>query len=134
MAKKKAKEVAGRVVLGMTKGALHVLVTVLFYILVIIALFQLGKLTYKYAYQITGAVTVDEAPGKEEVITVETGEGTMDLADELYEKGLILNKYTFYIRAKLNRKTPILPGTYTISSAMTYDDILTILAGKTLDT
>lgn len=133
MAKSKKKEVAGRVALGMTKGVLHIVVTVLFYILVIIALFQLGKLTYKYAYQVTGSVTVDEEPGKEETITIESGEGTMDLAKELFQKGLIVNQYTFYIRAKLNRKTPILPGTYTISSAMTYDDILKIFSGKTLE-
>ena len=133
MARSKASAIAGKVALVMTKGALHLLATILFYLLVIIALYHLGNITYRYAYQVTGDVTAEEAPGHEEEITIVKGEATMDLAKELYEKGLIVNRYTFYIRAKLNRKTPILPGTYVIASTMTYDDILTVLSGKTLE-
>ena len=136
MAKKKSKvaEFVGRFLLGITKGALHIVVTILFYALVVFALYQLAGLTYKYAYQVTGSQTVAEAPGTDQEITVTKGEATMKIATELFDKGIVLNKYTFYIRAKLNRKTPIIPGTYTVNSSMTYDDILTILAGKTLDT
>ncbi len=133
MARSKAGTIAAKIALVMTKGALHLLATILFYILVIAALYQLANVTYKYAYQVTGDVTAEAKPGHEEEITIEPKEATMDLAKELYDKGLIVNRYTFYIRAKLNRKTPILPGTYVISSTMNYDEILKVLSGKSLD-
>ena len=132
MARSKGATVAGKIALIVSKGAIQLLITILFYFLVVFALYHLGIKTYEYAYQVTGNVTVDEAPGVEKTITVEKGEATMDLAKDLYDHGLVVNAQTFYIRCKLNRKTPILPGTYQISSCMTYDDILTILSGQSL--
>ena len=46
-----------------------------------------------------------------------------------YNKGLIANKYSFYVRTRLMDKDEIKlkPGIYTLNTSMGYEDILDIL-------
>lgn len=105
------------------------LINILFYVAVIILLVRAARMTYTFAYQVFGNVTVAEAPGSLETIEIKEGEGTRAVANDLADKGLIINADSFYVRAKLttSAKRPILPGTYTLNTSMTYDEILTIL-------
>ena len=47
----------------------------------------------------------------------------------LYNKGLIVNKYSFYARTRLMDKDEIelKPGIYTLNTSMGYEEILDIL-------
>ena len=51
------------------------------------------------------------------------------VADTLYNKGLIVNKYSFYARTRLMDKDEIKlkPGIYTLNTSMGYEEILDIL-------
>jgi UPF0755 protein len=50
----------------------------------------------------------------------------MSVSNHLEKEGLIVNKYSFFIRAKLseNSKARIRPGKYKIHSGMSYSMIL----------
>lgn len=121
---------ATKVALKMTSGVLHLLITVIFYVLIIMVIVRLATASYQFAYQVVGNVTVEEAPGRDVDIVIEEGESTMNIASKLALNKVVVNKYTFFVRAMLNRKSPIVPGTYTLNTSMTYDEVLGVITGK----
>ncbi len=120
---------AERIVLAALKETLQVFLNVVFYVLVIFVVVRASKYVYTAAYQIFGSVSVTQGEGHKEKITVADGESTMTVAKKLEKKGLIADKYTFYIRSKLTKQY-MQPGTYTVSSSMDYDKIFSVLSGK----
>lgn len=119
-----------------TKSAMHgigiviqVLFNILVYVVLVMAVIKASTWTYGFAYQIFGNVTVSEAPGELATIEISEGESTRSISEELEANGLVINGDSFYVRAKLTTgaKKPILPGTYTLNSSMTYDEILAVL-------
>ncbi|MCR5791745.1 MAG: endolytic transglycosylase MltG [Lachnospiraceae bacterium] len=104
-----------------------IIFNICFYCGVIYGVNAVAHRTYDLSYRIFGNVTVSaEGQGRDYRVTIDEGEATMDIAKDLYSKGIIIDRFSFYIRAKLttNGRRPILPGTYTINSSMTYDEIL----------
>jgi UPF0755 protein len=99
---------------------------IIFYILVIILIVNVSKTAYKFTYQLYGPVSVDPAPGREVIFQVNKGESTMDIAGKLELNRVIVNKYSFYLKTKL-QALAIMPGTYKINSSMTYKQILDII-------
>ena len=72
---------------------------------------------------------MEEAPGTDKEFSVSKGESMHKVADTLYNKGLIVNKYSFYARTRLMDKDEIKlkPGIYTLNTSMGYEEILDIL-------
>lgn len=120
------KSTAVKLTLKITSFILWILMNVIFYILVVILIVNVSKAAYEFTYQLYGPDTVDEAPGREIIIQIKKGESSMDIAGKLEMNRAIENKYSFYLKTKLQKST-IMPGTYVISSAMTYDEILDII-------
>ncbi len=71
-------------------------------------------------------MTVDEEPGRTIPIRINKGESSMDIASKLEQNRVIVDKYSFYFKVKLQNKV-IMPGTYKVNSSMTYDEILDII-------
>ena len=120
-----------KTILNVIKAVLSIFLTVIFYMLVILAVSFLCRKTYNFVYQIFGDVTVQEAPGTDVTFVIEDGDGTFDIAKRLEYSKLIVNRYSFYIRARLSTsgegEKPILPGTYSLNTSMTYGEILSII-------
>jgi UPF0755 protein len=93
---------------------------------VIILIVNVSRTAFEFTYQLYGPRTVDEAPGREIYFQIKKGESTMDIANKLDLQNAIVNKYSFYVKTKLQNET-IMPGTYIIDSSMTYDEILAII-------
>ena len=127
MAKRSVKT---KVALKVTNGVLHILLNVLFYCIVAVVIIKACTITYDFSYQLFGDVAVSEAPGIERQIVVDQHESTMSVASKLELYKLIVNKYSFYVRAKLTNEV-IKPGTYIINSAMSYDEIFDVITGET---
>lgn len=120
------KSTAVKLTLKITSFILWILMNVIFYILVVILIVNVSKAAYNFTYQLYGPDTVDDPPGREIIIQIKKGESSMDVASKLEMNRAIENKYSFYVKTKLQKST-IMPGTYVISSAMTYDEILDII-------
>lgn len=120
------KSTAVKLTLKITSFILWILMNVIFYILVVILIVNVSKAAYNFTYQLYGPDTVDDPPGREIIIQINKGESSMDVASKLEMNRAIENKYSFYVKTKLQKST-IMPGTYVISSAMTYDEILDII-------
>lgn len=121
--------VRGRRILRGIMATIQVLVNIIIYTVLIIAIVKITSWTYHFSYQIYGNVTTESAPGRDVTVEIKEQEGTMEIASDLYEKGTVIDKYSFFIRMKLTtgKKRPILPGTYTLNTSMTYEEILDIL-------
>lgn len=121
---------ASGIALKTTKGVLHILVNIIFYMLVILAIMKLGSMAYSFAYQVFGDVAAAQAPGKDIEVTISKNDSASSIASKLELNGVITDHRTFYIRLKLLRKSKVYPGTYTLNNSMTYDDILKEITTK----
>lgn len=126
MASKSAKT---KFILNIISFVLHILLNIIFYAIVILVIVRFSTVAYNFAYQIYGNVAVDESPGRDVTVQIKKGESTMALARKLEYSRVILNKDSFYIRAKLSidKNQPILPGTYLLNTSMNYEQIIAVI-------
>lgn len=122
-------------ILSTLKIIVQVVFNILMYTLIILVAIRLCTAVYDFSYQIFGSVTVEEAPGTDMAFEIASGEGTMELASDLVSKGLIADKYTFYVRAKISTgsRKPILPGSYKLNTSMTYDEIISVITNESVE-
>ena len=102
---------------------LHLLLNIIFYAIVIFAIYKVGITARDFCYQVFGAYTMDAPPGINAEITIDDGASTMDVAAALEQYRLIPNRYSFYLKVQLMGHK-ILAGTYILNTSMTYDEIL----------
>ncbi len=121
-----SKPTTAQHVLKITSFILRLLLNVIFYAVVIILITRVSKQTYDFCYQIFGQVTASEEPGRDIEIQIKKGESTMNVASKLKLNKIIVDKYSFYVKAKL-KKHKIMPGTFVVNTSMTYDEIFAII-------
>ena len=112
-----------KIVIDITSFILHLLLNIIFYAIVIFAIYKVGITAREFCFQVFGNYTMDAAPGINAEITIKEGASTMEVASSLEMNRLIKNRYTFYIKVQLLGHR-ILAGTYILNTSMTYDEIL----------
>lgn len=115
-----------RITLKISSFVLRLLLNIIFFVLVIIFVIYGSRKAFDFTYQLYGPVSVDQEPGKVIPVKINKGEATMDIASKLELKRVIVDKYSFYFKTKLQNKV-IMPGTYMVNSSMTYDEVLDII-------
>lgn len=117
------KQNGTKVAMDIVSFVLHLLLNILFYAVVVFAIYRTGTAAKDFCYQVFGDVTMDAKPGINAEITINDGASTMEVASKLEMSRLIPNRYSFYLKVQLmNYK--ILAGTYILNTSMTYDQIL----------
>lgn len=111
--------------------SVHILLTVIFYIIVVIVVCKLGNAAYDFAYPIFGDSTVTDTRGKDVKVSITEGESLTSIIQDLESKHIIENGDSFLIRCKLSltKYKTIVPGTYTLNTSQSYGEILDILTG-----
>ncbi len=95
--------------------------------LIIIALYDTGVKGFEFGQSIFSQTAVaSEANGKDMIVIVEEDASEADVAKLLENKGLIEDYKVFWIQAKLYNAT-LYPGTYTLNTSMTSEEMLQIL-------
>lgn len=110
----------------MSKVVLRVLsisITVLFCVLVVCGLYQVGLRCYDFGYRVYTEPAVSPDNGKEVLVQVTEDMGTKDLAALLKEKGLIRDERLFYVQEKLSGFKPQ-AGAYKVSTAMNARELM----------
>ncbi len=116
-----------KITLKITSFILRLLLNITFYILVVILIVNLSKAAFNFAYQLYGPDTVAaKGQGTKILLQIKEGESTMDVASKLELMHAIKNKYSFYLKAKLQGEV-LMPGTYELSTDMTYDEIMSVI-------
>ncbi len=121
-----SRPTTAQLIFKVTSFIFRMLLNILFYLAVIYIITVVSKEAYSFCYQIFGEVSVDQEPGRDIEIQIKTGESSMNIASKLELNKIIVNKYSFYVKAKLMSYT-IMPGTYTLNSSMDYNEIFAII-------
>ncbi len=111
---------------------LIILLNIIFYSLVVFGGVQLCRAGYSFAYEALGDTTADLPPGENKQFTIRKGQDDFTVAKNLEEQDLIKNKYSFYLRMKLQREegTSLQEGVYTLNTSMSYEEILGQVVSK----
>lgn len=121
------KSTAMKLTLKITSFIVRLLLNVMFYILAVIVIVNVSKMAFEFTYRLYGPDTLDPVgSGRQVIFQIKKGESTMDVASKLEVNRAIEDKYSFYFKTKLNDYV-IMPGTYELSSDMTYDEILAVI-------
>lgn len=117
------KNEGAKIAMDVVGFILHLLLNIVFYAVVIFAIYKVGTTAKEFCYQVFGAYSMDAEPGINAEITIAEGASTMEVAAALEMNRLIPNRYSFYLKVQL-LGYKILAGTYILNTSMTYDEIL----------
>lgn len=120
------KSTSGKLALRLTGAITRFILNIIFYILVVAAVYKGATFLYRFSYEVFGSVARSEAPGTDVPVQIYRGETTMNIATKLETSLVIVDKYSFYFRTKLKNED-IMPGTYILNTSMDYDEILEII-------
>lgn len=113
-----------------TLGFLDLAVKAAFVIIVIMLISKYAKIAYSYGYQIFNQSAVSSGTGRTVSFTVGSGDDVDTIADNLAGLGLIKDKTLFKLQERFSEyHEKEKPGTYELSTAMTPEEMLTIMSG-----
>ena len=110
----------------MTKVVMRVLsisITVLFCLLVVCGLYQVGIKCYDFGYRVYTEPAVSQDKGTEQIVQITEEMKAKELADLMEEKGLVRDARLFYLQEKLSGFKPE-PGVYKVSTSMTARELM----------
>ena len=111
-------------------GFLDLAVKAAFVIIVIMLISKYSKLAYSYGYQIFNQSAVSSGTGRTVSFTVKSGDDVDAIADNLAGLGLIKDKTLFKLQERFSEyHEKEKPGTYELSTAMTPEEMLTVMSG-----
>lgn len=124
-----AKASKSKLIMNITSVILHLLVNFIFYVLIIMVIIKCSKVAYDFSYQLFGNVAVEAEPGTDVTVEIKKGESTYGIAKKLELNRIIVNKYSFYVKAKITKQV-IMPGTYVVNTSMNYEQILEVITKR----
>ncbi|MDE7311037.1 MAG: endolytic transglycosylase MltG [Eubacterium sp.] len=99
--------------------------TILFFVVVVYGLYELGIRSYDYGYRIFAEPPVASGEGKDRLVRIKSSMSDSDIAQLLEEKGLIRDKWLFIIQLKLSGYGgKLAAGQYTLNTSMTADEMM----------
>ena len=93
------KSTSVKITLKVSSYILRLLLNIVFYIAVVVAIVYASKTAYNFTYQLYGPAVVDENAQKDIYIKIAKGDSTMDIASKLELNRVIVNKYSFFVKA-----------------------------------
>ncbi len=93
------------------------------YAVAILLIYEGATKGYEFGHEIFYASSMEEAPGRNVEMTLESGASVASVGKKLEKDGLIHNRYSFIIQAMVY-EYEIQPGTYTLNTSMTSREIL----------
>ncbi len=111
-------------------GLLDAAVKIAFIIIVAMLISKYAKLAYNYGYHIFNQSAVSSGTGRTVTFTVGSGDSVETIADNLAGVGLITDKNLFKLQERFSEyHGKEQAGTYELSTAMTPEEMLAIMAG-----
>ena len=108
---------------------MYTVVKIVVVILIAMVIYRLGSMAFTYGERIFGELPMTEEPGTDLSITVEETDSVRDVADKLEQAGLIRDAELFVIQEKLvGFKSGLQPGTYTLSTSQTPEEMIEIMS------
>lgn len=101
-------------------------------ILIIVGIYRVGETAYLYSYSIVADVAVDEEPGKDISVTLDSDMTVKDVAHLLERKGLVKDERIFRLQLKMAKyEDKLKRGSYVLNTSMTPKEMMKVMAGET---
>jgi len=94
--------------------------------IMILVIFVAVRFSFRFGHSIFYQSPAEAPPGRDIEVTIEKGASIDELAEQLYDDGIITNELAFRIQGRLY-KVNYYPGTYTLNTSMTVKEILEAL-------
>ena len=110
------------------KTALFYAVELLIDVLIIYVIVKGFSWAYSFSYEVFSDSAKNAGDVTYSVVTIPADSSITDVAEILYDQGLIKNKYVMMVKIKIGGYGPaIRPGKYAITPSMTYNQIINLL-------
>ena len=98
-------------------------------IIIMMLVYKASLSAYEYGSRVFHEPPVESGEGKIIEVTISEGDTTKEIGEILAEKGLIRDAFLFRIQEALSKyNDELLPGTYELSTAMTAEEMMKIMA------
>ncbi len=116
-------------------GLLDAIIKIVFVAVVVMLISKYAKVAYNYGYHIFNQSAVSSGTGRTVTFTVGSGDSVDAIAENLAGVGLITDKNLFKLQERFSEyHDQEKPGTYELSTAMTPEEMLSIMSGGQDDT
>ena len=109
--------------------------TVLILLVIFIGVFKASTFCYDFGYRIFTEKPMESEPGRDIVVQIDADDSAFAIGKMLEQKGLVrdssLYVAQYYLSAYVN---DLLPGTYTLNTAMTTKEMLIVMSTAVKDT
>ncbi len=103
--------------------------TVLVVLVVVVGTLRASMVAFDFGYRVFTEPAIEEKPGTSVVVTIEESMEAMDIAECLFENGLVRDANLFWLQYQLSAyKSDILPGTYALNTSMTPKELMVEMA------
>ena len=119
-------QIAGAVVSAILKVVLAVVL--------VIAIYKVSVTAYDYGFRVFGETPVSQGEGRIVIVTIPEGKSVMEIGEILVANGLIRDAKLFWIQEKVSvYKDELKPGVYELSTSMTAEEMMGIMAEEPED-
>ncbi len=116
-------------VLGVVNHVGNFLIKLAILVVFIFVLLYGTRTAYEFGYSVFTMGPAEEAPGRDVEVTVLTGMSRRSIGSLLANQGVIKNATVFYVQAMIYGYE-LKPGTYTLNTSQTIEEILLILSAE----
>ena len=110
---------------------LSICIRVLVFILIVIAVWQVGAKVYETGYRVFTEEPMSEKPGKDVVVEITEGMSAVSIGKVLEDHKLVENGYLFAVQMKLSAyANDVKPGNYVLNTSQTYKEMLIIMSAE----
>lgn len=101
-------------------------------IIIVMFVYKWSISAYQYGQRVFNEPPVSAGSGRKVTVEVQEGDTVKEISDILENKGLIRDAQLFRVQEFLSEyKNKMQPGTYELSTAMTTEEIMAVMAGQT---
>lgn len=110
-------------------GMMKVSIKIFIYTMLVITMVFFATTGYDFGKAVFSDEGSQKAPGTDVSVTIEKGFGRMDVAELLYNKGIVENKMVFYVQTLLycEKESDLIAGVYVINTSMSGEEIVELL-------
>lgn len=103
--------------------------SILVTLLIIVGFIEIGSYCYNFGYRVFTETAIEETPGTDVMVQVNSDMSEYEIGKMLEKEGLIRDAKLFYAQLKLSAYSgKLIPGTYTLNTSMTGKDMLVVMA------
>lgn len=90
---------------------------------------RVGMTAFDFGYRVFTESPMEETPGTDMIVTIESGMDAKEIGELLKEKKLIRDENLFFFQLNLSAYADeIIPGTYTLNTSLTAKEMMIIMS------